>query len=54
MIYEILKDVVNWVSSDVSHIALVIGAIVVVGAVRGIYRSLGRARWSRHAGQRLL
>ena len=53
-IERIANEVIGWLFSDVQHVGLVIGAIVVIGAIRGIYRSMTYCGYRSHVGRRVL
>jgi len=50
----LLNDAASWIFSDPKNIAYVIGAVVVIGAIKGIGRSLRWCGHTRHIGRRVL
>ena len=50
----LLTNAIKWIVSDHTHIMWIIGAIVVIGAASGIYRSLAHCKNIGHCGQRIL
>jgi hypothetical protein len=55
MVRNTMNDIIGWFENDpINGMVYVIGAIVVIGAIRGIYRSMTYCGYRSHIGRRVL
>ena len=49
-----IDTITNWITDDPINGIYSLGAIVIIGAIVGIYRSLGHCSYKGHTGRRVL